>query len=193
MNSKNWGYVGFENDVRNIFETIVANHCLVVAKTDSFSFVEFKNEKIGIYINYDDSKVLRFSFKKYANTFDYKQYDLAQCCVLKEIRFVEPVCDFKDEVCIKKGIYYIKELVEEYFSDELKGEFSYKEDYQLLKEENYFIKEKLLLLPIGDKLKQKIKNDYLPKAGVKEMRNRLIETHEYPEKFKAICNQYLRN
>ena len=192
MNSQNWGYKDFKFDVKNTFETIIVAHSFEMAKTDHYSFVEFRNKEMGIYISYDDSKELHFSFKKYEDKFEYEQFDMEQCCLLKGVACIKPVCEFKDQACIKNGLEYIKEIVDEHFSEELKGHFSYEEDYRLLKEENYFLKEKLLFLPIEDKLKQEIKNNYLPNAGLNKMRQRVIKENEYPKRFKRIYDTYIK-
>lgn len=193
MSGINWGYEDFEFDVKNTFETIIINHNFEMTKTDNHSFLEFRNSEMGIYINYDDSKVLQFSLKKYENTFDYEQYNLELCCLLKNVAYVKPVCEFKDQICIKNGLEYIKKIVGEHFNEELKGQFSYEKDYRLLKEENYFLKEKLLFLPLEDELKQQIKNNYLPNAGIDEIRKRVIEENEYPQRFQRIYNTFIKN
>ncbi len=188
MYSKNWGYKEFSTDVEQTFHKIVAAHNYTISgSTDYVTYVNFKADNKTLYIAYEDSKATEFIFKTVN-----QNYHIETCCLIKNIPYKVPTCEFRDRECIQKGLAYIAEIINTHFKQELQGVFSYKEEYQLLEEELYFINKELAFLPLEDALKQKIKNIYVPNAGVTEMRARLIKEENYPKKFQNIFKKYLK-
>jgi hypothetical protein len=193
MNSKNWGYKEFVVDAETAFHKIISSQNLNLSKTDTYSFVEYRNIKIGLFLSFNDSKTLQLTFKKYTSNYEYEEFEFEDCCLLKNIVYQIPICKFQDSICIKKGLEYLSVFVETYFADELQGDFVYQKDYKILKEEKYFLNKQFLFLPIDDEIKQKHKNNYLPNAAVNDMRIRLVKNNNYPEKFKYIYTRYLKS
>lgn len=192
MQSNNWGYSGFITDIQCVFGGLLSTYGFTATpNTDTVSYIEFKNKHIGLYFLYDTSKALQLSFKKYSAK-EQHEYNLAACSILKKIAFSNPICEFRDQACIKKGWAYIHSIVSAHFTEELKGIFTYKDNYTLLMEENYFLKKELAFLPMEDPIKLKIKNNFAPNTGLKEIRKRLIEKEQYPEKYIALYNAYLK-
>ncbi|MRX63874.1 hypothetical protein [Maribacter luteus] len=188
MYSKNWGYQELRNDVENIFSNIFATHKFAITgSTDEVSYVNFKNPFVTLYIGYDDSKMVEFIFK----TPTGEEYNIETCCLIKNVPYKTPICEFRDRECILKGLTYIERIISKYSQQELQGIFNYKEEYQLLEDERYYINKEIAFLPIEDPFYQKIKNNYTPGARVELMREKLIQENKYPEKFKTIFYKYL--
>lgn len=189
MYSKNWGYQEFSKDVEQVFSNIFATHNFTITRnTDQVSFTNFKNNLVAIYIAYEDSKVVEFIFK----TATGEEYNINTSCLLKNIPFKTPICEFRDRDCILKGLTYIEIIINEHFKQELQGVFSYKEEYQLLTEELYFINKEIAFLPLENPFYQKIKNNYTPGVRVRLMRERLIQEGNYPDRFLNIYNKHLK-
>ncbi|EGV42797.1 hypothetical protein BZARG_2800 [Bizionia argentinensis JUB59] len=189
MYNKNWGYHEFTTDVEHVFSKILAAHNFAITgNTDSFSYVMYKNDYLGLHIAYDNSKILEFIFI----TNSGENYKIAACCLLKSIDFKTPICEFRDRDCILKGLNYLERIVKQNFEQELKGVFPYSNEYELLQKETYFLNKQIAFLPLQDALKQKIKNNYLPNAGIADMRERLIRENNYPVRFEYIYNRYIK-
>ncbi len=190
MLSKNWGYTEFNADVEQVFSSIFAAHNFVItSSTDQVSYVNYKNNKVMLYIAFDDSKVVESIFK----TPTGETYNIHDCCLIKGITYAPPICEFRDRNCIQKGLTYIAGIIKTHFQQELQGHFSYQEEIRLFKEEQYFLNKKLAFLPLRDTIKQKYINSHLPNAGIAEMRERLIKKNLYPEKFRGLYNRYFKN
>lgn len=112
MNSKNWGYKEFIEDIEETFNALFATYSFMLTnKTDKVSYAEFKSEKIGLYFNYDNSKELQLVFRRYDLSYEYQEFNLEECCLIKSIAYKAPVCEFQDRNCIQSGLAYIKNII----------------------------------------------------------------------------------